>query len=285
MDVTVVRKRRVLSKEEADELVGTPVADLEPNLAEAAIVVDDETDEPIVGYFPMDREVASELRRAVRAIKYGETYRGSTGLRNRSRTFGMAPRNPLIRRNSCRPTSLAHEQPEPHAVVAETSKYLGEQLLEMFPEVFERDRETLRSLVDDEWRMAEDSMWTSGVINRTSTLPYHRDGFNFDTWSAMPVLRRKVDGGHLHFPEYDLTVGCRDAWSVYFCGYRWVHGVTPMEVSDDGYRYSVVYYALRGMKDCFTYAVETATAQAKRTETESGHARKLRGEESWGEFA
>lgn len=285
MDVTVVRRKRLLSKEEGDELVGTPVGDREPDLTEAAIVVDADTDEPILGYFPMDREVASRLRRAVREIKYGETYRGSTGLRNRSRTFGMAPRNPLIRRNSCRPTSLAHEQPEPHAVVAETSRYLGEQLQQMFPEVFDRDRETLRALVDDEWRMAEDSMWTSGVINRTSTLPYHRDGFNFDTWSAMPVLRRKVDGGHLHFPEYDLTVGCRDAWSVYFCGYRWVHGVTPMSVDDDGYRYSVVYYALRGMKDCFTYAVETATAQAKRTETESGHARKLRGEESWGEFA
>ena len=47
----------------------------------------------------------------------------------------------------------------------------------------------------------------------------------------------------------------------------------------DGYRYSVVYYALRGMKDCYTHAVETAYGQRKRTERERDIARRVaRGE-------
>lgn len=44
----------------------------------------------------------------------------------------------------------------------------------------------------------------------------------------------------------------------------------------DGYRYSVVYYALKGMKDCFTHAVETAYALRKRTEREQSIAHDLK---------
>ena len=281
MDVEIVRKKRVLSKEEADALVGEPVPDLEPNLTRASIVIDDDTEEPILAYLPMDRHVTRELREAVLEIRYSETMRAASGLRNRSRTFGMAPRNPTVRLEHCRPTSLAREQPDAHNTIAELSRYLGQQLLEIFPDVATRDRETLAGLIEDEWRMAEDSLWTSGVINKTSTLPYHRDGFNFDTWSAMPVVRKRTDGGYTTFAEHDITVGSRDGWAQYFCGYRWVHGVTPMAVGEGGYRYSVVYYALRGMKDCFTYAVETASAQHKRTERESTQARRLTGEEEW----
>jgi hypothetical protein len=115
--------------------------------------------------------------------------------------------------------------------------------------------------------------WTSGVVNQNSQLPYHRDGFNFPTWSAMPVIRRGVDGGHLHLPEYDLTVACRDGWAVFFCGQQLLHGVTPMRLTKpDGYRFSVVYYALRGMKDCHTYAEETRAAQNRRAQRERGMA-------------
>ena len=62
-----------------------------------------------------------------------------------------------------------------------------------------------------------------------------------------------------------------------FPGKRWVHGVTPLERvrKDDGYRISIVYYALRGMKDCRTYAEETAKAQINRTEREAAMAKRM----------
>jgi hypothetical protein len=87
----------------------------------------------------------------------------------------------------------------------------------------------------------------------------------------MPVIRRGMRGGMLHMYGYDQTVECRDGSVTMFNGYRYVHGVTPMKpVQKDAYRFSVVYYALRGMKDCHTTALEERQyAQKKRTEREN----------------
>jgi len=280
VEYRVIERKRLMNKAEADAVVGTDVTHREPDVTEPAIVVDADTGEPIVGYLPMERETTARLRAAVLDIPYSTTKRGS-GVYNASRTFGMSPRKPLNMRDSCRPTTLSVERPEAHATICDAAYDLEAQLKMLFPDVWENDTATIEQVADD-WRMAEDALWTSGVINKTSTLPYHRDGFNFETWSAMPVLRRGVKGGHLHFPEYDVTIGCRDGYSVYFCGFRYVHGVTPMETTGkDSYRYSVVYYALRGMKDCFSYAVEQRRAIDKRTEREDGVAAAVRGERAF----
>lgn len=281
MEYRIIEKKRLLTKDEADDLVGVAVEHREPDITEPSIVVDADTKEPICGYLPMPEEATRRLRKAVLGINYGATLRGQMGWKNASRTFGMAPRKVGQRRESCRPYSLATESPQEHAEICNLSYLLEQQLKDLFPAVWERDKD-LMGKVADEWRMAEDALWTSGVVNKTSTLPYHRDGFNFDTWSAMPVVRRGVEGGYLHFPEYDFTLACRDGYSAYFCGFKWVHGVTPMrKAHKDGYRYSVVYYALRGMKDCFTYAMETAKAQEKRTEREEGISAALQGKQPW----
>lgn len=276
-DLPVIRVKRIMTEEEATELVGTTVPDLEPNCRVAALFIDDETEEPILAYMPMEEEV-NLLRASVLAIKYGTTKRASTGMENQSRTFGMAPRKVFQRRESCRPTTLANEQPEEHAVLVAFAKKFGEMFKEFAPHLFEQDAAVLeKSGISDEWKMTDDALWTSGVVNKASTLPYHRDGFNFATWSAMPVVRRDMRGGYLHFPEYGLTCACRDGWVLFFPGYKYVHGVTPMHATaKDAYRYSIVYYALRGMKDCFTYAVETAKGAEKRTQREEKMAEQLK---------
>lgn len=278
MEYRILKQERLLNKDEADKYVGETVPEIEPNVTDACIIADADTNEPVFAYLPLERDTISRLRRAVLKVKYGKTVRTGSGMTNVSRTFGMSPRKPLAQRDSCRPYTLAQEEPDAHNVIVTTAYALADQLREVFPEVHDRDERTIIEVADD-WRMAKDALWTSGVINKTSTLPYHRDGFNFDTWSAMPVLRRNVTGGYLHIPEYDITCAARDGYALYFCGYRLVHGVTPMaQAAKDGYRYSVVYYALRGMKDCFTYAVETARAQEKRTEREDNMASAIRGE-------
>jgi len=268
-DLPVIRVKRVISEEEATLTVGTSVPDLKPNCREAAIYIDDDTEEPIFAYMPMEDEV-NLLRRSVMGIKYGTTKRAGTGMENQSRTFGMAPRKVFQRRESCRTTTLANEQPEEHAVLVAFAKKFGEMFKEFAPHLFNQDADTLsKSGISDEWKMTDDALWTSGVVNKASTLPYHRDGFNFATWSAMPVVRRDMKGGYLNFNEYDLTCACRDGWVLFFPGYKYVHGVTPMTpTAKDAYRYSIVYYALRGMKDCFTFAVETARGAENRTKRE-----------------
>jgi len=281
MDYRVREVARIEEHREAFERLrdspdGLLVPEREPNVTTAELLV--ENGEPVLAYLPLPEGVG-ELRAAVRAIPYGETVRQATGLRNKSTVFGMSPRKLYQKRESCRPTALAVERPDEHAVLVWLGDLCREMLEDLAPEVVARDRMTMEP-VEPEWRLADRSTWTSGVVNNTTVLPYHVDGANFPTWSAMPVLRRDVVGGHLHLPEYDLTVACRDGWVVAFNGHDLIHGVTPMRTtSADAYRISVVYYSLRGMKDCFTYAVESAEGAIRRTGREDGIAAALKGEQ------
>jgi hypothetical protein len=269
VDVERVKVSRVITREEATGLVGSPVEERPPTVTRATWALDTDSGEPVLGYWPLGD--VSDLRRAVRGVRIHENVRAASGRRNRARVFGYTPRRPVQRREACNATGLSQDQPEEHAILNAWAATLLNMIRELDPTIPEHDEATMREVLP-EWRMAG-TTWTSGVVNQNSQLPYHRDGFNFPTWSAMPVLRRGVAGGHLHLPEYDLTVACRDGWGVFFCGQQLVHGVTPMRrTAPDGYRFSVVYYALRGMKDCHTYAEETAHARRKRTEREKGMA-------------
>lgn len=280
IDLEVVKVKRVIDKKSAKEMRGDVVPDLVPDITTAGIYVDEETNEPFLVYMPMPNDMVPELRKAVRQVKYSSSgvTRQQFGIENHSRTFGMAPRKPFQTREACRPTSLSYEQPEEHDVLVRTADKLSQIMRSIAPEIYEKDTQET-SEVDKEWRISEDSLWTSGVINKTSTLPYHYDGNNFDMWSAMPVVRRGIRGGALSMPEYGITVECRDGWVLFFPGYRYLHGVTPIvHTTKDAYRYSIVYYCLRGMKDCFTYAVEQAEARKKRTAREVDLASAVKGD-------
>ena len=265
--------KRKMTGKDADALVGKTVPELAATLNEAGIYADEETGEPVIVYLPLG-EGTEELRAAVLNIPMSSVSR-SGGVTSESRTFGMSPRKPLQKREACRPTSLAYERPSEHAFLARLALRLQQILADIAPNQLSADSTTMEQ-VNEDWRLTDGALWTSGVVNKSATLPYHRDGFNFDVWSAMPVVRRGMRGGYLNIPEYDVTIGCRDGWVVFFNGYQIVHGVTPMAKSTaDGYRFSVVYYALRGMKDCFAYAIETARGAARRTEREENMASRV----------
>jgi hypothetical protein len=280
IDLDVIKVKRVIGVKDAREKRGDIVPDIVPDITTAGIYVDEETNEPFLVYMPMPEDMVPELRQAVRSVKYSSSgvTRQQLGIENHSRTFGMAPRKPFQTREACRPTSLSYEQPNEHDVLVRTADRLSQIMRQIAPDVYEKDAQETAE-VDKEWRISEDSLWTSGVINKTSTLPYHYDGNNFNMWSAMPVVRRGIRGGALSMPEYNVTVECRDGWVLFFPGYRYLHGVTPIvHTAKDAYRYSVVYYCLRGMKDCFTYAVEQAEARKKRTAREVGLASAVKGD-------
>lgn len=280
-DLPVIEVKRLMDSKAADDLVGVNVPDVEPTVTEAGIYIDADTKEPFLAYLPLPQELVAPLRNAVLNITMQGVPRGQMGFVSQSRTFGMAPRLALRRRESCRATSLALENPKEHDVIANLASHLAAYMKTLFADIYEHDTQVMDQ-VEEEWKIGERDLWTSGVINQSAALPFHRDNFNFNVWSAMPVVRRKMSGGYLTIPEYGQTVACRDGWVLFFPGYKWVHGVTPMHPkADDGYRFSIVYYALKGMKDCFTAAVETAQAKAKRAEREENLAKALKGEQAF----
>lgn len=274
MEYTTLPRTRALTPDDATALIGDPVDPLPPNIDTPMVVTDADTGNPVLAYLPVP--AAAELRRAVLSVEFGRTSGQvrATGLRNASRTFGYAPRRPVYRQDGCRVTGLEGDHPDAHHAIAGYATRLRDVLDAVAPGVVEQAAKTMTE-VDGDWKLGE-SEWTSGVINQSSRLPYHRDAMNFPVWSAMPVVRRHMAGGHLSVPEYDLVLPCRDGWGVFFPGYELVHGVTPMRPTrPDGYRFSLVYYALRGMQDCFTYAVEREHARTRRTQREQEIARKL----------
>lgn len=266
---------RRLTPEDASRLVGTTVTDLRDHevLITAPTILECEG-EPVAAYLPLAD--AGRLRRAALSIDCSGGVQRNTNYRSRSRTFGYAPKRIVTRRESCSLTALGRDQPEVEAVLDSYADQFSAMLTAIDPAIVAQDQATLGEVLPD-WRLGEAKLWTSGVVNDTAALPYHRDGFNFSTWSAMPVLRRGVRGGYLHLPEFGVALACDDSTVALFPGKRWVHGVTPLARvrKDDGYRISIVYYALRGMKDCRTAAEETRYAQVKRTEREAEMAKRM----------
>jgi hypothetical protein len=275
-DRLVVPVRRVLSPAEGTALVGETVA-AEPGPPTVprvtpdrpAFLVDETDGSPVAIVTVLPRDRIAVLRRAVLGLEMATVARMSSRMAGQGRTFGWAPRRVVNGRESCRATSANRDFPGSYAVLDELADQLSAQFAGLLPARARADAATLAAEVKSDWRMGEESLWTSGVVNRSSLLPYHRDSMNFHTWSAMPTLRYGMRGGYLHVPEYDIVFPCRDGEVTWFCGRDLVHGVTPMRMqTKDAYRYSVVYYALSGMRNCRTFAEETAEAAQRRTDRE-----------------
>jgi len=268
--------RRVLDRDGGSDLVGSKVVHQTPSreLTPGTVVIDADTGDPVLMYAKLDDP--GPLRRAMLSVDCRGGVQRTSNYRSRSRTFGFAPRRPVMGRESCSLTSICSEQPEVARLLETYADQFSQLIAAELPGIVEANQATLGDVLPA-WRMGEAKLWTSGVINDTAALPYHRDGFNFPTWSAMPVVRRGTRGGHLHLPEWNLVVPCDDATVTYFEGWRWVHGVTPITrlKRREGYRISVVYYALRGMKNCREAAEEAAYGRERRTEREREMARRL----------
>jgi len=264
---------RTRAADDVTAMVGSVVPSMAPTVTAPGVYVDGDT--PVFAYLPLERALVSRLRTTLRGYRYASVTRNAN-YSTKSTTFGFSPRAAINRREGCQASAYARDEAARERVLDETAGVLQTMMADVDSSIVKRDRETL-NVIERDWFIGDQELWTSGVINQSSQLPYHRDSFNFPTWSAMPVLRRAMDGGHLHIPEYDAVIACRDGYAVFFPGHDLVHGVTPMRPrTQDAYRYSVVYYALRGMKDCHTAAEETAYARRRRTEREIEMAAKLR---------
>lgn len=248
-------------------LIGQGAPPSEPSVRGPVRVVDADSGEAIA--YVLRPELPSNLRAAFLAYPMDSTLRANIGVKNVSRVFGYGGRQPMLQRYACAPCGGYKLAPGPHAVIADTTAdVLAAAVRDADPDRADHDAAVVRERVLPDWRMGE-SWWTSGVLNHTSPMPYHRDGNNLKAWSAMVTLRRGVRGGHLHLPEYDLTLPCRDGDVTWFPGWGLVHGVTPLHRTGNGYRFSAVYYAVRTMAHCLPPDEEIEHAKRARTEAET----------------
>jgi len=204
-------------------------------------------------------------RRSLLAWPFDTSAMRASGIRSNSRSFGYLARRTVLQRDGCRACQGSHKSPDAHDGIVAQAAVLSAMFAAAAPDLAARDEEAAQ-IVRPEWRLGG-SQWTSGIANSTSVLPYHYDRNNLKPiWSAMIVVRRGVRGGYLHVPELGASFQCRDGDVVYFPGWRFVHGVTPVKVIEpDGYRISAVFYAVALMRECLAPEEEMARAQRGRT--------------------
>lgn len=223
--------------------------------------------EPVVVY--LGRMSVREIdlaRQAVQRVHFPGNRRTS-GLVTLSRIFGYAPRN-VLRNHPCRATTMAVDHPEEHSAICGAAPVVDAQYQKFFPEAHRRHSEVARR-VREQW-MIPGSVFTSGIVNYNNPLQYHFDAGNFSqVCSAMIGFRHKTNGGHLACPELGIAFEIGDRSLILFDGQKLLHGVTPIRrLSEDAFRFTIVYYSLKQMWNCETVKGEVDAMRERRTKAE-----------------
>jgi hypothetical protein len=208
-----------------------------------------------------------DLVLALETINYERNFR-TGGLPTNSRIFGYSPRSTL-RKDFCATTSLANQFPKEHAAICRRAQIADKYYELWHPTLHQAHQGITAEKVLPQWHL-EESVFTSGIVNKNNPLRYHHDTGNFkNVWSAMMVFKNAVSGGGLAVPEYDLMFTLSDHSLLMFDGQGLLHGVTPFSLkSPSGYRYSIVYYSLRQMWNCLAPAAELSRIRKLKTQRE-----------------
>lgn len=227
------------------------------------VIMDGATPKVVYEQIPFD---TTPYKEALERIKYQQNER-TAGLKTVSRIFGYSPRN-VLRKDFCATTSLAAESPEEHELICELGQRVSEIYLANAPEVYEKHSGLVKEKMRIEW-VIPGTPFTSGIINKNNPLKYHFDTGNFkQVFSCMVAFKKDCTGGHLALPEYDCALEIGDGSVTLFDGQEILHGVTPFKCEEGGYRYTIVFYALRGMWECMTVDEEVARIRKLKTTRE-----------------
>lgn len=198
-----------------------------------------------------------------------------SGFGNTHAIFGNVPPNPLRKRFGASAAAMSWREPALQRALSSLAPELHSEIMAYAPARVRERHEEIMAEVPAVWRLGA-SPYTSGIVNHTAALPYHLDSGNFKGgWSVMIGMRRAVSGGHLHLPEFGVSLSVEDGSLLGFDGAGTWHGVTPFKrLRPDGFRFTAVYYAKAAMARCApTFAEELAKAQLTRTESEERIAR------------
>lgn len=206
-------------------------------------------------------------REAFKRIRYQQSER-TAGLKTVSRIFGFSPRNTL-RKDFCSTTSLLDDHPEEHELICELGRKISQIYLNRAPEVYAAHSQLTREKMLPQYAIPG-TPFTSGIINKNNPLKYHFDTGNFkNVFSCMVAFKEDCEGGHLSLPEYNIGLEIADNSILLFDGQEILHGVTPFKLtSETGYRYTAVFYSLRGMWKYLTITDEIARIRKLKTERE-----------------
>lgn len=223
-----------------------------------AAIVDSLTGKVVALHIVCATDLATDLAASLSQVKFDDqvfsnvtTTSRLSGLASTHRTFGYQPPVPMRRRYGCSRSQFNSEYPQAMEQIAQFCRVAEHVFRTHASDVHDITAQKVRDAIPPAWLIAG-TPWSSGIINKTVSLPYHRDSANISSsWSAMLVCRRQVEGGLLHLADYDTYFTVPHGSISIFDGQSITHGVTPMRMlSPAGFRYSMVVYAKSGMRKC-----------------------------------
>lgn len=235
-------------------------------------------DEPVLFYGPASETVDADAERLFAWLKKYDGWECKShialtssprlsGMRNAHQVFGMTPSVPMRKRFGSRVSTFTLKYPGVTMAMERVGAMCAAMFEAAMPDAYKTHMEAV-SAVEPKWLLGGGAVpWTSGIINYSSALLYHKDAANIKgTMSAMFVLRSDGDGGGmLHIPALDLLLPCEDRTVSIFDGCRLLHGVTPLKRQAGTDRFTIVFYAKRQFLSSIPPGDEVRRAQAHAT--------------------
>jgi hypothetical protein len=237
------------------------------NLIEPDTIILAPNGEVIIVFGKLEQEF-SDVKTFLRKVKYNKNRRatryiaeGKNAKNFSDATFGYKPKKPIFNTpaSAC---NFNFTYPAYYSRLIQLGLHLTEKYKTYGAAKYEYQKNTVTEQVKPNW-IIPGTVFTQGIINDSNTLDYHYDRGNFkDFWSCMSVFCHDIKGGELVVPSLDLALNIQDYTYVLFNGQAHIHGVnTIKKLSAKAFRYSVVYYALQGMKNCESLEAEIQKAR------------------------
>jgi len=265
IEVTKIDWTRIDRNHHAPEMVGDN---------DDLLLIDSETGEIIAFQRQIPekyKHLKKELSRYLRfSIKYDSTASKTgaarlSGMNYSNRVFGFTAPQALRRRYGVSTSSFNKDEPQALKILEELTKVCWDTFEELAPKAAEKHLQLAQQIHPD-WHIGG-MPFTSGIINNSAALPYHKDSGNIKgTWNNMFCVKENVSGGGLHLPEYNVAFGIPDGSISGFDGQGAWHGVTPfMKKRNDAHRFTIVWYTKSGMVGSGSVEEETLKAKQKAT--------------------
>tara|TARA_B110000503_G_C7111096_1_gene398153 strand:- start:259 stop:1065 length:807 start_codon:yes stop_codon:yes gene_type:complete len=260
-------KRIELLKVPHDKKVGDKVAPLPANITEDTLFIEDGE---IIGFYINDmakyskkackladiadnelrskRVPKSEMSRGPQGNKADKLKREQEGkqlVTQYSVILGGVGPKPHMRRNY--PTvSSVHSVPSARNFV-KAMLLLAKESQEIMKLIMPKQYEIQKQLIEDnspkKYRFCD--LFTSSISNFNISADYHIDRANIKGCCNVIIAKRMSStGGNTTVPDYDATFDSADNSMLVYPAWRNLHGVTPIETKDGGYRNTLVFYPL-----------------------------------------
>jgi len=126
------------------------------------------------------------------------------------------------------------------------SKEAEKIMIKYAKNIYDKQSTLVKEKVPKKWKFG--NIFTGSISNYNISAPYHKDGSNLvGGVNVILTTRSDAEGGHLHIPEYDITIEMAHNSMLVYPAWKNMHGVTPIKTfGRRSYRNTHIFYVLKG---------------------------------------